>query len=275
MTESRAATTSLGGAPASAGVKQCCARLYETELVSRLLGESFHPGGLVLTERLGELLELGPGRRVLDAASGTGASAIALARRFGCEVIGVDLSPQNVARASAEALRLDVADLVRFEVADAERLPLIDASVDAVICECAFCTFPAKGQAAAEFARVLRSGGRVGLSDITREGNQPDELADLLAWVACLADATTAQGYAEWLERAGFVEVAVEPHDEALATLVRDIGTRLLAADIMAGLGKLDLTGIDLPAANRLAKQARRAITERRLGYAVVTAKRP
>lgn len=56
--------------------------------------------------------------------------------------------------------------------------------------------------------------------------------------------------------------------------MVRDIGTRILAADIMAGLGKIDVTGIDLPAANRLAKQALRAIADRRLGYAVVTARR-
>ncbi len=64
-------------------IKHCCARLYESEIVSRLLGESFHPGGATLTERLGQLLALTPESRVLDAASGKGASAVVIAERFG------------------------------------------------------------------------------------------------------------------------------------------------------------------------------------------------
>ncbi len=54
--------------------------------MSRLLGESFHPGGAALTERLGQLLALTPESRVLDAASGKGTSAVLLAQRFGCTV---------------------------------------------------------------------------------------------------------------------------------------------------------------------------------------------
>ena len=81
------------------------------------------------------------------------------------------------------------------------------ASVDAIICECAFCTFPDKQAAANEFARVLKPGGRVGLSDITREPGPAGELVDLMAWVACLADAgppahtppgSTTPGCAMW-----------------------------------------------------------------------------
>ena len=125
---------------AAAQLKQCCARLYESEIVSRLLGDLFHPGGAALTERLGQLLDLTPESRVLDAASGRGVSALLIAQRFGCIVVGVDLSTQNVAHATAEADRLGLAGRVSFEVGDAERLPLNDASVDAVMCECAFCT---------------------------------------------------------------------------------------------------------------------------------------
>jgi arsenite methyltransferase len=93
-------------------IKQCCARLYESEMVSRLLGESFHPGGAALTERLGQLLSLTPESCVLDAASGKGTSAVLIAQRFGCTVIGVDLSTQNVAHANAEADRLGLAGRV-------------------------------------------------------------------------------------------------------------------------------------------------------------------
>jgi arsenite methyltransferase len=256
-------------------IKQCCARLYESEMVSRLLGDSFHPGGPALTERLGQLLGLTPESLVLDAASGKGTSAVLIAQRFGSVVLGVDLSAQNVAHANAEADRLGLAGRVSFRVGDAERLPLDDASVDAVICECAFCTFPDKKAAANEFARVLKPGGRVGFSDITRASGPAAELADLMAWVACLADACPIETYAALLTDADFIHVATENHDAVLLEMIRSIGSRLFAADILRGLRKIDLEGIDLVAAKRMTKQALVAVNERRLGYAVMCAAKP
>ncbi|HWW87375.1 MAG TPA: methyltransferase domain-containing protein [Vicinamibacterales bacterium] len=253
-------------------LKQCCARLYESEIVSRLLGDSFHPGGPALTERLGQLLDITPGSHVLDVASGKGTSAVVIAQQFGCTVVGVDLSAPNVAEAAAEADRLGLGSRVRFEVGDAEQLPFDDESVDAIICECAFCTFPDKPQAAREFVRVLKGGGRVGLSDITREPGPEDELRELMAWITCLADARPAGTYGEWLTAAGFHNVMIERHDDALTEMVRAIGTRLFLADVIAGLKKIDLAGIDIVAANRLARQALRAVEEHRLGYAIVAA---
>ena len=261
--------------PDAGEIKQCCARLYESEIVSRLLGESFHPGGAALTERLGQVLGLTPDSRVLDAASGKGTSAVVLAQQCGCTVVGVDLSAQNVAHAAAEAQRLGLAGRVRFEVGDAEQLPLDDASVDAIICECAFCTFPDKRAAAHEFARVLTPGGRVGLSDITRSPGPPGELDDLMAWIACLADARPADSYAAWLTDAGFTKTVVETHDDVLTEMIRSIGTRLFATEVLAGLGKLDLAGIDFPAAKRMTKQALTAVAAHRLGYAIVCATKP
>jgi ubiquinone/menaquinone biosynthesis C-methylase UbiE len=253
-------------------IKRCCARLYESEIVRRLLGESFHPGGTVLTERVGTLLGLAHDSVVLDAASGNGTSALFLARRFGCRVIGVDLGAENVERATAEASRIALSDHVRFEVGDAELLPLRDGAVDAVICECAFCTFPDKPRAAREFARVLRPGGGVGLSDLTRAPGPPGELVDLLSWVACLADARSAGTYADWLASAGLIDPVVENHDEALTDMIRAIAMRLFATEALAGLGQLDLVGFDLAAAKRLMKEAHIAVAEHRLGYAIVRA---
>ena len=253
-------------------IKQCCARLYESDIVKQLLGESFHPGGTVLTERLGTLLALSRESLVLDAASGNGTSAVFLAQRFGCRVIGVDFGADNVARATAEAGRLVLLDRVRFEVGDAEQLPLNDAAVDAVICECAFCTFPDKARAAAEFARVLKPGGRVGLSDITRAPGPPAELSDLMSWIACLADARSAATYSDLLAGAGLTVAVVENHDESLTDMIRRIAAHLFATETLAGLGKLDLDGIDLAAAKRLTKEAKAAVSEGRLGYAIVCA---
>ena len=263
-----------------AQVKQCCARLYESEIVSRLLGDSFHPGGAALTGRLGQLLALKPETlkpesRVLDAASGKGVSALLIAQHFGCTVVGMDLSTQNVAHATAEADRLGLACRVSFEVGDAERLPLAAASVDAVICVCAFCTFPDKRAAADEFARVLKPGGRVGLSDITRAPGPAGELANLMAWVACLADARPANAYAALSCEAGFVNVATENHDSVLLEMIRDIGSRLFAADMLRGLQKIELGGFDFDTAKQMTRQALAAVGQHRLGYAVVCGTKP
>lgn len=255
----------------SSQVKQCCAALYQSDTARVLLGESFHPGGLRLTRRLGELLNLQPGCRVLDVASGKGESALFLARQFGCEVTGIDFGAENVAESRARAKTEGLDEKVRFATGDAEKLAVSNGSFDAVICECAFCTFPDKRAAAAEFARVLRPGGRVGLSDLTRSGPLPPELETLLAWVACIADALPGSEYVSLLEDAGFTATRLEPRDEALAEMVRDIQGRLMGAELMVKLGKLDLPAADFDQARTVARSAAEAVRAGRLGYALIT----
>ena len=135
-------------------LKQCCAAVYDSEAAKLLLGELFHPGGTKLTERLGEILGLTPRSRVLDVAAGRGTSAIFLAHRFGCEIVGVDFSRRSVEEAAAAAMVSRLSEKVSFQWADAEQLPFPNCSFDAIICECAFCTFPNKQAAAKEFRRV-------------------------------------------------------------------------------------------------------------------------
>jgi arsenite methyltransferase len=157
-------------------IKSCCAALYQSDLARMLLGESFHPGGAALTAHLGELLQLAPASLVLDVACGEGASAILLAQRFGCRVLGIDYGEDAVRRANERVRDLGLEHLVSFQRGDAERLAVASASFDAVLCECSFCTFPDKTAAAAEFARVLKPGGRVAMSDLVRSGDVPPEL---------------------------------------------------------------------------------------------------
>jgi arsenite methyltransferase len=257
----------------SADLKSCCAAVYQSDFARMLLGDSFHPGGQRLTARLGERLGLGPGVRVLDVASGKGESAIFVARQFGCQVVGVDFGPQNVAEASARAAAAQVDHLVSFVEGDAERLDFPDAGFDAVICECAFCTFPDKRAAAAELARVLRPGSRIGMSDLTRSGPLPQELDGLLAWIACIADARPVEEYAGYLDGAGFEVTTVEAHNEALAEMARDVQGRLLGIEVMVKLQKLDLPGADFEQAKQLARAASKAIREGLLGYSLIVAR--
>lgn len=255
-------------------LKSCCAAVYQSEFAKMLLGDSFHPGGLRLTERLGELLELGPGRRVLDVASGKGESAIFLAQRFGCNVMGVDFGLGSIEVATERARFAGVEALATFQQGDAERLELPGASFDAVICECAFCTFPNKRAAAAEFFRVLKPGGRVGLSDLTRSAVLPPELDSLLAWVACIADARPVEEYVEYLATAGMGCVRVEPHDEALSEMVRSIQGKLLGAELMMKLNSASLGGVDVTQAKSMARAAADAVRARTLGYSLITGQR-
>ena len=157
------------GVPAGvdpAELKACCAAVYEHDLVALVLGPSYHPGGRDLTRRLARALDHRPGDRVLDVASGPGTTALLLAEEFGVTVDGVDAGALTVERARTGARQRHLADRVRFCCADAEALPFDDGAFDAVVCECAFCTFPAQEAAAAEFARVLRPGGWAVLADV-------------------------------------------------------------------------------------------------------------
>lgn len=255
-------------------VKQCCAAVYESDLARLLLGDSYHPGGLRLTERLGVLLGLTAESRVLDVAAGRGASAIFLAERFGCQVEGIDYGPENVEQATAGAAAKGLSARVRFQRADAERLPFEDGAFDAVICECAFCTFPDKPAAAREFARVLRPGGFVGLSDLTRGPELASELEGLLAWIACIADAQPVEVYEALLSEAGLRTTAVETHDDALLHTVEQVRLKLLGVEIAAGLKKLDLPDIDLPAAKAMARASLEAIGRGELGFSIVCGRR-
>lgn len=258
-----------------AELKSCCAAAYESDFARLVLGGSFHPGGLALTARLGERLQLSPGDRVLDVACGRGDSAIFLAQRFGCRVTGIDFGRANVAEARLRAEQGQVADLVRFETGDAERLDDADAGFDAVVCECAYCTFPDKRAAAREFIRVLAPGGRLGLSDLTRSGSLPAELSGLLAWIACIGDARPAAEYIAHLEMAGFQSVLAEAHDDALASMVREVQARLLATELMVKLEKVKLPGVEFRQANALAASAAQAVRSGVLGYTLITATKP
>lgn len=253
-------------------IKQCCAAAYDSDAAKLLLGDSLHPGGLELTERLGRILNLGPTTRVLDAAAGRGTTALALATQFGCEVVGLDYSRRNTEAAKRDARKRGLSEQVTFCCGDAERLPFCDGSFDAIVCECALCTFPHKHSAAAEFARVLRPGGRVGLSDLTRQGTLPPELESLVAWIACIADAQSLAGYTALLTAAGLKIMTTEEHNGALLEFVSQIRTRLLVTEVLLGLNKVALPGFDIAILKNFTRHAFDAIRAGKIGYAMLTA---
>jgi len=256
----------------AADLKACCADFYASDWVRLLLGDSLHPGGLALTRRLGTLLGLKAGDRVLDVACGGGASAIELARTFDSRVLGVDYSTESVRAAAASAAEAGLSGSLDFMVGDAEGLAVEDDRFDVVVCECALCTFPDKNAAVREFERVLAVNGRVGIGDIVRSGPLPPELDTLLARVACLADARPLDEYTRLLEDVGFRVIAAERHDEALTSMVDDIRGRLLAAEPVVKLARVELPRAHFEQAKALAKSAAAAVFDGRLGYVLLTA---
>ncbi len=263
------------GPAATEAAKACCAAAYESDIVRTVLGDSYHPGGLALTRRLGATLALARGQRVLDLASGPGTSAVLLADNYGIAVDGVDLGARSVARARDAAAEAGLAARVRFTVGDAERIPFADGSFDAVVSECAFCTFPDKASAAREMARVLRPGGRLGITDVTVDPERlPPELTSLAARVACIADARPVEEYSRILADAGFRTVAVERHDDALATMVEQVESRLVVLRLTAARSPA-LAEVDWEAALRMTRLAARAVADGVAGYALLVAEKP
>jgi len=118
----------------------------------------------IVGESLCEALDLRAGEQVLDVAAGNGNATLAAARRW-CDVVSSDYVPtlleRGRARASAEGLP------VKFEQADAENLQFAEASFDVVLSTFGVMFTPDQEKAAAEMARVCKSGGRIGLANWT------------------------------------------------------------------------------------------------------------
>ena len=256
---------------AAEDVKACCAALYQNDYVRMLLGESFHPGGEGLTRELGKALGLGSGDLVLDVASGKGTSAFVLADTFGCRVTGVDYGERNVSEANARGHAL-----CDFRQGDAERLPFEAEAFDAVISECAFCTFPSKETAAGEMFRVLKPGGRLGFTDMTLFADRiPEGLNNLLSIVACIGDARPAAEYRHILGEAGFEGFVEADESKHLLDMVNDVKKKIDLARFAVAIKKLDLGGMDLNAARETALLAKQTIESGAAGYVLLTGRRP
>jgi arsenite methyltransferase len=154
---------------------------------------------------------LAVGETVLDLGSGAGNDAFIARHEVGPEgrVIGVDMTPEMIARARANASKLGY-DNVEFRLGEIERMPLEASSVDAVISNCVLNLVPDKASAFAEMFRVLRPGGRFCVSDIVATGQLPLPVqAAAGLYVGCVAGAVPEAQYLALLGGVGFERVRV------------------------------------------------------------------
>jgi len=230
-------------------------------MIKLIFGDSIHPGGLTLTRELGEELGLNSDDKVLDIASGLGTSAIFLAKEFGSEVIGIDLSQKNVNEANL-LVKNKKLDNVSFMVGDAESLEFQNQEFDVVISECSFCIFPNKALAAQEMNRVLKQGGRLGVSDVAIEKELPISVKNLFLRVACIGDALSMEGYREIFDKTGFVIDKLTNRKDVVLETMNRIKKRIFIAEIAKGLKKVDLNQIDIKQAKYWLEEGKRMLME-------------
>jgi SAM-dependent methyltransferase len=161
--------------------------------------------------------DLRPGETVLDLGSGGGIDVLLSARRVGPagQAYGLDMTEEmlDLARASARAAG---AENVEFLLGRIEAIPLPGRAVDVIISNCVINLSTDRPAVFAESFRVLRPGGRLGITDILAEDHlTPAERLERGAQAGCIAGAPSVTEYRGGLARAGFTSITITPARQA------------------------------------------------------------
>jgi len=198
------------GPEATIGLEQV-SKLYEATEVSELpvdvTGLSLGCGDPVT------LASLQPGQTVLDLGSGGGIDCFLAGKQVGesGQVIGVDMTSEMLEKARANKAKVGATN-VEFRLGEIEHLPVADDTVDVILSNCVINLSTDKGQVFREAFRVLRTGGKLAVTDIVTDGPLPAEIKkSLSAWAGCVAGAMDVEDYVGAIEAAGFVNVEVSP----------------------------------------------------------------
>ena len=182
-----------------------------------------------------------PGEIVVDLGSGAGFDCFLAARQVGDtgRVIGVDMTHEMLKKARDNAARIGAGN-VEFRLGELEHLPIADNTADVVISNCVINLVPDKEQVFREAFRVLKSGGRLAVSDIINTAPLPAELrSDPALLCGCVAGAAPAEHVENWLASAGFVDIRVTPKPESRELIKswapgRDIENHIVSAMVEA-----------------------------------------
>jgi SAM-dependent methyltransferase len=156
--------------------------------------------------------DLRDGETVLDLGSGGGIDVILSAKRVGPtgHAYGLDMTVEMLELARRNADEAGIAN-VTFLQGLIEEIPLPDASVDVVISNCVINLSTDKPSVLREIGRVLRAGGRIGISDVVAEDRlEPAQRAERGSYVGCIAGALSTSEYTVGLRAAGFDDISVE-----------------------------------------------------------------
>jgi arsenite methyltransferase len=202
------------------GSGSCCENEWAAEKFGQALYDAEQRGELPEAATLASLgcgnptavADLHEGETVLDLGSGGGIDVILSAKRVGPTgtAYGVDMTDEMLALALRNAREAGVSN-VHFLKGVIEQIPLPANSVDVVISNCVINLSTDKPAVLTEIARVLKPGGRIGISDVVAEDRlSPEERADRGSYVGCIARAFSKAEYEAGLEATGFERVSVE-----------------------------------------------------------------
>ena len=153
-----------------------------------------------------------PGDTVLDLGSGAGNDCFVARHETGADgrVIGVDFTPEMVAKARENAGRLGFQN-VEFRQGDIEELPVSDGMIDVVVSNCVLNLVPDKRKAFSEVMRVLRPGGHFSISDVVLAGELPEAIREAAEMYAgCVSGALQESEYLGIIHELGFEQVTVQ-----------------------------------------------------------------
>jgi arsenite methyltransferase len=219
--ESARAVTGGNSDDCGCGSGSCCA---DGESAASKFGEALYDAGqrgeLPEAATLASLgcgnptavAELREGETVLDLGSGGGIDVILSAKRVGPNGIayGLDMTDEMLALAQKNTAEAGVRN-VHFLKGVIEQIPLPADSVDVVISNCVINLSVDKSAVLTEIARVLKPGGRIGISDVVAQDHlTPEQRAERGSYVGCIAGALSKGEYEAGLEAAGFEQVSVE-----------------------------------------------------------------
>ena len=202
----------------TSGQSDCCSSTSSDCCSSSNSGDTVVEDATVAAADLGlgsglptQYAGIAAGNTVLDLGSGAGVEVFRAAKSVGPEgrVIGVDMTPEMIARARENALKGGYLN-VEFRQGDIEALPVEDGSVDVVLSNCVINLVPDKTQVFAEIHRVLKPGGHFSISDIVTYGPVPDVIRrDMALWAGCIAGAMDRDVYLKLIEDCGFKDTQV------------------------------------------------------------------
>jgi arsenite methyltransferase len=182
------------------------------------------------------LASLKEGETVLDLGSGGGIDVFLASKKVGIhgKVIGVDMTEEMLERAKATGNKYGYTN-VEFRLGEIEALPVEDESVDVVISNCVINLAPNKLNVFKEAYRVLKSGGKLMVSDLVTEGELPEEVRSSFdAWAGCIAGALKKDDYLNKIAAAGFEEIKVVSQKPYTVAVSPDLKGKLVSVQVEA-----------------------------------------